>query len=119
MQEPIDVAEQEEQEAQDRERAKLIAQLVAADFKWLLSSKRGRRIVWRLLEDAGVFRSSFTNDPHVTSFNEGRRQYGLKVLAMIHEHSPETYPTMLTEQKDYERHNSNTSSNGSNGTSNN
>jgi hypothetical protein len=79
------------------EASEALRQLEIGDFKWVVSNKRGRRYVYRLLELAGVFRASFTPDPYVTAFNEGRRSYGLQVLADLVEHAPESYALMLSE----------------------
>jgi hypothetical protein len=66
-----------------------------------MSSKRGRRIVWRLMERAGVFRSTFTSNSMQSAFNEGMRNYGVVVLAQVHELTPEQYPLMLKEHKEH------------------
>ena len=68
-----------------------------ADFKWLMSSKRGRRIVWRILEQSGVFRSSFSTTAMQMAFNEGYRNLGNRTLGLIHNYCPELYPIMLKE----------------------
>lgn len=62
-----------------------------------MTSKRGRRIVWRLLEEAGVFRISFNPNAMQMAFNEGNRNYGNKLLASIHALCPELYPVMVRE----------------------
>ena len=77
----------------------------AEDFKWLLSSRRGRRIVWRQLERTGVFRSSFNNNSMAMAFAEGQRNYGLKVLAQVHAHKPEAYALMVSENNDDDNRN--------------
>jgi hypothetical protein len=69
-----------------------------ADFAWLMSDKRGRRFMWRMLEVTGVYRSSFTGNSE-TFFREGARNVGLKLIADIHEFSPDSYTTMLDEQR--------------------
>lgn len=56
----------------------------ADDTAWLMSGKRGRRIVWRLLDRAGVFRHVFTGDALGTAFAEGCRNEGLRLLAAVH-----------------------------------
>lgn len=95
--------------SQERERSKLekndlyFRQVEEADFKWLMSNRRGRRIVWRLLEEAGVFRTTFTDNPMQTAFNEGMRKYGVAVLVQVHKLTPDLYPTMLTEQQEHAR----------------
>jgi hypothetical protein len=94
---PLDLqgqAEAQETQKLSEERARLNE---LADLKWLMSSERGRRIVWRLLDRAGVFRTSFNTNALSMSFNEGRRNEGLVTLQMIHAVCPELYPTMIRE----------------------
>lgn len=66
------------------------------DMRWLMGHVQGRRVVWRWLEEAGVFRTSFTGNS-VTFFNEGRRAMGLFVLAELMEACPEQYSRMQRE----------------------
>jgi hypothetical protein len=81
------------------------------DIKWLMGSRRGRRIVWRLLERTGVFRSSFTGNSE-TFFREGMRNVGLMLMAQINEACPEQYTQMVQEQR--ENANRNAGDNGTN-----
>ena len=69
------------------------------DFLWLMGCVRGRRIVWGLLELAGVFRSSYTGDNNATNFNEGQRNVGLGILAKLMAYCPGSYELMVKEQK--------------------
>lgn len=69
-----------------------------ADLKMVMDSLEGRRFVWRLLDKAGVFRTSFTGNS-ATFFNEGMRNMGLVVLADVHEACAEQYIQMMTEAK--------------------
>lgn len=87
------------------ERERQLTALEVADLLWLMGSKRGRRIVWRLLEEAGVFRTSFNTNALLMAFAEGTRNYGLRVLGLIHSHCPELYAPMLKEQRDQEPQN--------------
>lgn len=94
---PTDVISQEEaRDSQERER-KLSKDTEESDFKWLMGSKRGRRIVWRLLEKAGVFRSVFNTSAMAMSFAEGNRNYGLHTMGLIHSLCPELFPVMVKE----------------------
>lgn len=68
------------------------------DLRWMMSDKRGRRVMWRLLETSGVYRSSFTGNSE-TFFREGQRNVGLKLLADIHEHCPDAFVLMLKEHR--------------------
>lgn len=90
--------EAERDKAKLRER--LEAQSEVEDLKWLMSSKRGRRIVNRQLVSAGVFRISFTTNALQMAFNEGNRNQGNILLAMITEHCPDRYAELLTEAKE-------------------
>ena|ERR1044071_2893288 len=69
------------------------------DLQWVMSDQRGRRHVWRQLELAGVYRLSHTGEPHGTSFNEGQRNVGLRLLAEVSTHCPDEYMLMLKEHQ--------------------
>ncbi|MCC7063249.1 MAG: endopeptidase [Planctomycetes bacterium] len=100
---PFDLAEQEAAENALTEEAKLERLVEVDDFKFVMEDKRGRRMLWRLLAETGVFRLSFTGDMATTNFKEGSRNIGLKYLALIHEVCPETYALMLKEHREYGR----------------
>ena len=93
-----DLPSSDEPVADRKDAARLARQVEANDIKWLMSSKQGRRIAWRLLERAGVYRSSFTGNSE-TFFREGQRDQGLRLIADIHTHCPDAYALMLTEAK--------------------
>lgn len=69
------------------------------DLKWLMADPRGRRFVARLLDRAGVHRSSFNNSGSVMAFNEGRREMGLFLTAEVLEHTPKAYSQLLNEYR--------------------
>ena len=46
------------------------------DWRLLLSKQWGRRLVWRILDQTGLYRTSFTGNS-TTFFNEGQRNIGL------------------------------------------
>lgn len=100
---PIDTRGQEVDKAEAAERKRIVQANEDDDFKWLMSNKRGRRIVWRLLEQAGVFRISFSQNSMQMAFNEGGRNYGNKILAQIHLLCPELYPAMQKESTNVNR----------------
>lgn len=95
---PFDLRGQERAKHRSDEEAQLAAEQEIEDWKWLLADKRGRRVVFRLLDQAGVFRSSFTGNSE-TFFREGQRNVGLMVMARIHEASPEKYTLMMKENR--------------------
>lgn len=97
---PTDITAQERAQAESGERAKLASQIEIDDLKWLLSNKRGRRFVYRMLQRAGVWRLSFNTNALSMAFNEGQRNEGLRLLAQITAHCPDRYTEMLKESKD-------------------
>lgn len=69
------------------------------DLKWIMSSPRGRRVMWWLLGLTGIYRLSFNNSGSITAFNEGQRNIGLTLQANVSEHCHASYLTMLEEQR--------------------
>lgn len=94
---PLDVHAQQAAKSDKDTRARLERDTEEADFKWLMSSKRGRRILWHQLDRAGVFRLSFNPNAMQMAFAEGNRNEGLRTLAAIHSQCPELYPVMVKE----------------------
>lgn len=94
---PTDIAEQERAASQRAAEYANNRATEGDDLKWLMGSKRGRRIVWRLLSQAGVFRLSFSTNAMQMAFNEGQRNFGNSTLALIHSQCPELYPVMVKE----------------------
>lgn len=86
-------AEAEEAVVRERRRKEL------EDLRWLLGHPQGRRIVSRLLEEAGVFRSSFNPSGSLMAFAEGRRHMGLFLTGELLEASADGYMKVLKEFK--------------------
>lgn len=72
---------------------------LAEAFRWLMADARGRLFMWERLGEAGVFRSCMDGTPELTAFREGRRDMGLRDLALIMKLCPEQYTLMATEQQ--------------------
>lgn len=79
----------------------LLLRQQSEDFEWLMSEKRGRRIIRNLLEEASVWRSTFSETPTIAAFKEGRRNMGLRLLNLI-EHTP-YFHLILSKESDNER----------------
>ena len=94
---PFDLRGQERKAEDDKQQDRLARETEGSDVQWLMSSKRGRRIVWRLLDRAGVFRLSFNTNAMTMAFAEGARNDGLRLLTLIHSLCPNLYPTMVKE----------------------
>lgn len=78
---------------------KLEQERTAEDFRKLLETQWGRRIVWRLLESAGVFRSAFSPNALEMAKAEGRREYGLFWLNEMMNVTPDKFVAMLNERE--------------------
>lgn len=79
-----------------------VKRIEADDFRWLMEDKRGRRIMWRLLEKTRVYQSSFTGNSQ-TFFLEGTRNVGLMLISEIQKHCPKHFVLMLQEHMSDER----------------
>ena len=99
LRDPTDLKAEERDAEKAAARAKLEGEVEASDIKWLMAHKQGRRIAYRLLANAGVWKSSFNTNALTMSFNEGRRNDGLIFLGLVTEHCPAKYLEMLEEHK--------------------
>jgi len=82
--------------AKKKTKASLLKQQRDEDMTKLLSETYGRRIMWRMLERCGIYKTSFTGNS-TTFFNEGRRAVGLETLEEIIASSPTSYTLMQSE----------------------
>ena len=96
---PLDTRDQDRAKSDKEVRDRIESENESIDIKWLMGNKRGRRIIWRLLDQSGVFRLSFNSNSMTMAFNEGQRNFGNRMLAMIHTLCPELYPAMLKESQ--------------------
>lgn len=91
-----------EQDVKRRDqKAKLGRERELSDLRVVLSTREGRRFIWRYLCESGVFRTSFTGNSY-TYFNEGRREIGIRLMADIDAAQPEAYFQMGQEAKNEE-----------------
>lgn len=73
------------------------------DLREVLRTRSGRRYLWTLLCECGVFTSSFDPEALMMARNEGERNVGLRLFAEINEVDPAMYHTMAIEaQQDAE-----------------
>ncbi len=86
-------------EQAERVKADLIRKRELSDIAAVLQNREGRRFIWRLLEAAGVFRTTMTGNSW-TYFNEGMRSLGLKVYADLMDACPDRLKEMWQEAKD-------------------
>lgn len=95
---PLDLRGQERQREDVEQARKLERDQEKTDFAWLMSDKRGRRFMWRMLDRTGVFRNPFTGNSE-TFFRCGEMNVGQKLMADMTAFSPEAYLLMIEEQK--------------------
>lgn len=108
---PTDIRKQERVTADAEAQKRISRDSEESDFKWLMGSKRGRRIIWRSLERAGVFRTSFNTNSMAMAFAEGNKNEGVRTIGLIHTLCPELYATMVKEANDYRNDDAGTSYN--------
>lgn len=97
---PLDIQGQEAEAEERSKQERMAAKLEDDDLKWLANGRRGRRIIYRTLSRAGVFRLSFNTNAMTMAFNEGMRNEGLRLMARLMEVCPENYTAMLTENRE-------------------
>ena len=67
------------------------------DIRVIISTPEGRRFLWKIISEAGVFRTSFSLDENQMAYQEGRRSIGLNILYDLLDASPSTYMQMQNE----------------------
>lgn len=100
---PLDLIDQERTAATRAEEERLAREKEQNDLRWVMGSKQGRRFMYRLLSEAGLYRLSINlgnTDSLLTAFNEGQRNIGLQMLGEITEACQDRYTEMLAEQKE-------------------
>lgn len=80
-----------------RERVSLLA-----DYQKVFGSYEGKRVLWHMAKKFGILRSSATDDPYLTSFNEGQRAVILWLLNDRLKLDPNELYERLTEKESIE-----------------
>lgn len=94
---PTDLVGQEQDAADQQQAERTEAATRSEDLKWLLRHRPGRRIVWQLLSDTGVFRNPWDHSGSTTAFRCGQMSVGQRLLAEVMTHAPEAFTTMQKE----------------------
>jgi len=98
---PSDLDAQERNATEKAAEERLQRERATNDLRQVMSSKQGRRFVYRLLSGMGLYRLSFNAENQLlTAFNEGARNRGIELLTEIMEACPERYTEMLREQQE-------------------
>lgn len=78
------------------------------DLALIMETDYGRRLLYRILGLAGIYRDSFNQDSKVMAANCGARNIGLQILAEMQRVDPESYVTMLKERIEIEKNDAET-----------
>jgi len=96
------MTDDEEIQAAQRKAEKLAADQLKNDVRAVMATPEGRRFAWHLLEQAGIYRSSYSHEPQAMAFNEGRRSSGLQLMGILTACCPDQYAKMAAEQTETE-----------------
>lgn len=67
------------------------------DLRKVLETPEGRRVIWRVMELAGIFHGSFNQNALTMAFNEGKRDVGLVFIGEINANMPQRLTQMQNE----------------------
>lgn len=71
-------------------------ELFVGEMRNLMRNPSARRLVWMILQMCPVYRISMDSlNGTASSFMEGERNVGLKVIRLLEEVDPQLYPLML------------------------
>ncbi len=69
-----------------------------SDLRSVLSTPQGRRCLWTMMNDFGLYATSFHADnAHITAYREGLRQAALSILRDAQEYCPALFRLMMDE----------------------
>lgn len=93
----MNVAEPNEIKAMNRRERRELARHLA-DVKAVWSTAEGRRLLWKIMADAGFMRTSMTGNSW-TFFNEGARNIAIAMFSDVQQASPEMFLLAMNEAK--------------------
>ena len=97
MAKEVDVFKVDEKNEEKQKEFEKVRDREIDDLQRVLRLPEGRRLILRILSEAGLFRASFTLNSMQTAFNEGKRDSGLWLMRDVDEADPNAYPQMLRE----------------------
>lgn len=92
----------EKRQTEQRQTARDLALMHEADLRDVMSDPVGRRLIARFIGAAGIRKASFTSDPsgRADAFNEGRRDFGVKLEDQVQQVCPDLWRLMMKEHDD-------------------
>lgn len=73
---------------------------LTGSIKAVLSTAEGKRVLFWVLEQAGIYRDAFSGDDAATNYILGQQAVGRKVIGMLDQIDPRTYPKLLLDVSD-------------------
>ena len=70
---------------------------IGLDLEAVMRLPQGRRVLLRILERCGVYRSAFTGEAEATALRLGEQNIGLWLIAQMEIVGPTEYPRLLME----------------------
>ena len=64
-------------------------------FKSVLATADGKRVLFWILEQAGIYRDPFGGGDQATNYSLGQQSIGRKLLGMLDQIDPRAYPQLL------------------------
>lgn len=98
MDSPVTFEEVEARRAEAERGAYVEREGALRDMRAVLSTREGRRVVWWLLSEAGLYRATPPGPLEDLSYAAGERNQGQKLLARVIESDAEAYLDMIRER---------------------
>jgi hypothetical protein len=70
----------------------------ADDMRAVMGTVEGRRFVWVLLNEAGLFSGSYTGEAISSAYGEGKRAVAVRLMADLQAESRDAYVQMVAER---------------------
>jgi len=64
-------------------------------FKAVLATPQGKRVLFWVLEQAAIYRDAFSGDDAATNYVLGQQSVGRKLIDLMDQIDPRTYPRLL------------------------
>ena len=71
-------------------------------LRYVLADRRGRQFLQMVIDESGLHGTTDCGDAHGMAVLEGRRQLGMWVRDAMMHHDPDTYVTLVREQRERE-----------------
>jgi len=96
MSDILDIKQRIEKEKKVEKKQEDLRKRELSDIRKVISFPEGRRFMWRLWGEAGIYTDSFTGNSQ-TFYNEGRRSLGLMILRDVLEAEPKAFAQIQSE----------------------